>query len=156
MALVSTAFKPTTHGFRFINSFDFPYLFNASVPFLGTRSIGDVVIGLCGGMCCAAVDYFDANRPVPVDKDTDKIPLNLFRYLWTRQMDTLTMPVLERLFTWAVLDTRILAKIIARDEVPRLMSQIELRKTGGAGSDARTRLVKPHPESSGPGDCIFL
>jgi hypothetical protein len=128
MALVSTPFKPTTHGFRFVNYFDFPYLFNVSVPFLGTRSIGDVVIGLCGGMCSAALDYFEAQRPVPEDKETEKIPLSLFRYLWTRQMDTLSMPVLEKLFTWAILDTRIIARIIARDEVPRLMSRIDSGK----------------------------
>lgn len=128
MAHVSTPFKPTTHGFRFVNYFDFPYLFNASVPFLGTRSIGDVVIGLCGGMCFAALDYFEANRPVPTDKETEKIPLNLFRYLWTRQMDTLTMNVLEKLFTWAILDTRILARFIARDEIPRLMALIDSGK----------------------------
>jgi hypothetical protein len=46
MAHVSTTFNPLVHGFRFINRFDFPYLFNVNLPLIGSRGIGDIVIGL--------------------------------------------------------------------------------------------------------------
>jgi hypothetical protein len=125
MALVSTPFSPTTHGFRFINSFEFPYLFNISLPLLGPRSIGDVIIGLCGGMCCGALDYFQAGKNVPLERDVERIPLKLFRHLWARQLDTLNYSTLERLFTWAIMDTRLLSRLVARDEVPRLRQRID-------------------------------
>lgn len=125
MAPVTTSFKPITHGFRFVNAFQFPYLFNISLPLLGPRGIGDVMVGLCGGMCSASLDYFNDGRIPIQEKDVEKIPLDLFRYLWERQLDTLTTPVMEKLITWALLSTRTLAKKTADDEIPRLRSEID-------------------------------
>jgi hypothetical protein len=120
-----TNFSPKTHGFRFANSFDFPYLFNISLPLLGSRGIGDVVYGLCGGMCSAALDYFNASKGVPTVTSVENINLRLFRHLWTRQLDTLGMQVLEKLLTWAILDTRILARFVERDEIPKLRQRLD-------------------------------
>ena len=125
MAPIKTNFDADQHGFRFVNSFQFPYLFNISLPLLGPRGIGDVVVGLCGGMCCASLDYFNEGQAPIQERDVEKIPLKLFRYLWERQLDTMTHPVLEKLITWSLLSTRSLAKKTAEDEIPRLRSEIE-------------------------------
>jgi hypothetical protein len=128
MAHVSTTFNPLVHGFRFINRFDFPYLFNVNLPLIGSRGIGDIVIGLCGGMCASALDYYKAGVPVPTEPIVDNIELKLFRYLWNRQMDTLSTPVLERLLTWAIFDTRTLSRLVTRDEVPKLMQRLDAKQ----------------------------
>jgi hypothetical protein len=125
MAPITTAFDPLRHGFRFVNAFQFPYLFNISLPLLGPRGIGDVMVGLCGGMCSAALDYFNDGITPVEERDVEKIPLSLFRYLWERQLDTLTTPVMEKLITWSLLSTRALAKKTAEDEIPRLRSELD-------------------------------
>lgn len=125
MAVRNTRFNPVTHGFSFVNRFEFPYLFNVTLPFLGPRSIGDVILGLCGGMCAAALDYHYADLPVPEENDVEKIPLDLFRYLWSRQIDTLNFSTLERLLTWAILDTRILARLTANREIPAMLAKLD-------------------------------
>ncbi|MFN2196229.1 MAG: hypothetical protein ACK2UW_08920 [Anaerolineales bacterium] len=125
MAVVATKFDPQKHGFHFVNSFEFPYLFNISLPLLGPRSIGDIIIGLCGGMCSGALDYYHKDKTIPADTNTEKIPLSLFRYLWSRQLDTLSMPVLEKLFTWAIMDTRLLSRLTERNEIPKLRASID-------------------------------
>lgn len=125
METVKTRFIPQTHGFRFVNYFEFPYLFNVSLPFLGTRSIGDVVVGLCGGMCSAALDYWKARKPIPLEYNVENINMYLFRYLWLRQLDTLNFSTLEKLFTWALMDTRSLSRMTDREEIPRLRESLD-------------------------------
>jgi hypothetical protein len=125
MGLVSTNFNPPTHGFQFVNYFEFPDLFQVNLPFLPAKGLGELVYGLCGGMCSGALDYFNAGKQVPAEKEVDNIQLRLFRYLWVRQMNTLSPQVLEKLFTWVILDTRILARKIAQDEVPAVLQSID-------------------------------
>jgi hypothetical protein len=124
MTTASTNFDPKVHGFRFVNNFDFPNLFNMGLAFPGFRAIGEIVYGLCGGMCCAALDYYLDGKPVPVESNVDSISLKLFRYLWMRQLNTLTTSVLEKLLAWSFQDTRALHKKTAQDEVPAIMQSI--------------------------------
>jgi hypothetical protein len=125
MASVSTKFDPKDDGFRFENSFDFPVLFNMNLSFPAFKAIGDIVYGLCGGMCCAALDYHLAGKPVPTESEVNNISLKLFRYLWVRQLNTLSTSVLEKLFSWAIQDTRALHKKITKDEVPAVKLSID-------------------------------
>ncbi len=128
MAYTSTNFDPTIHGFQFVNSFDLPDLFvtNLSLPAVG--SLGDIVYGLCGGMCCAALDYYEEGKPVPVVNDVDDIPPELFNYLLIRQLDTLHAPVLKKIITWSITDTSSLAKKVAQWEIPKILSSIDSGK----------------------------
>lgn len=126
MTSVSTTFDPKVHGFRFINCFEFPDLFKINPSFPPFKFISEIVYGLCGGMCYTALDYYRAARLVPTESDVDNISLRLFRYLWTRQMDTLSLPVLEKLVAWVVLSTRPLHKKTGLEEAPAVMHSIDL------------------------------
>jgi hypothetical protein len=128
MTFISTNFNPSVHGFQFVNSFEFPHLFELNLPFPAVRGIGEIVYGLCGGMCCAALDYYEVGRQIPAEQEVDNLPLKLFRYLWIRQLDTLSTPVLEKIITWSILDTRNLAKKVAQEEIPTIMSSIDTGK----------------------------
>jgi len=44
--------------------------------------LDDLVIGLCGGMCFAALDYFNAHNAVPTEALVDAIPAKLRQYSW--------------------------------------------------------------------------
>jgi PAN domain len=51
----STRFNPSVHGMAFVNSFT-----NSFIPEFDVRTAG-----LCGGMVYTALDFYNANRPVP-------------------------------------------------------------------------------------------
>ena len=75
-APVLTSFAPATQGFGFANTF-----VNDFVPALDIRTGG-----LCGGMTYAALDFYNAHRPIPAQ---DYRPANgtaLQRYLYDRQV----------------------------------------------------------------------
>jgi hypothetical protein len=57
-------FLPSQDGFHFNNSFDPVPTVTIPTPF-GAISVGDASKGLCGGMVYAALDYFNAHRPIP-------------------------------------------------------------------------------------------
>jgi hypothetical protein len=125
MAFISTKFDPLVHGFKFVNRFDFPDLFKSTLTFFPHKGIGDILYGLCGGMCFAAIDYFQAGKPVIPEKNEELIPLYLFEFLWERQTDTLTWPVIERLVAWSIYSSTQMAKLMAKDEIPAVMKSID-------------------------------
>lgn len=60
-----TAFRPSTHGFRFANCFPSGTpVITVPTPF-GRIPIGNAAGGLCGGMVYAALDAFFSGTPVP-------------------------------------------------------------------------------------------
>jgi hypothetical protein len=128
MAYTSTNFDPTIHGFQFVNSFDLLDLFvtNLSLPAIG--SLGDIVYGLCGGMCCAALDYYEEGMPVPIITDVDDIPNNLLNHLKKRQLDTLSVSVLKKIVNWSISNTKDLGKKVAQEQIPAIMSSIDSGK----------------------------
>lgn len=123
MALM-TQFKPSQNGFKFINRFELPIFERvAHMMWLGDLR-ADLVYGLCGGMCSAALDFFHAQRPIPAVSQVEKIDLNLFFYLWERQLDTLDAGVLAKLFKWMAWSDRTLALKVAKDEYPKMKAQL--------------------------------
>ncbi len=81
-------FLPSTHGFRFLNSFAGYFLPFSPPAFMSSRKVGSKY-GLCGGMCAAAYDFALAGKPVPITLDVPRQGTRLQRYLFQRQMDSL-------------------------------------------------------------------
>ncbi len=81
-------FLPSTHGFRFANSFPGYFLPFSPPAFMSSGKVSSKY-GLCGGMCAAAYDYALASRPIPATVEVPKQGTRLHRYLFRRQMDSL-------------------------------------------------------------------
>jgi hypothetical protein len=127
MDSMKTNFQPKLNGFQFINSFDFPDFFQLKLPFLSlsAASLSDLIYGLCGGMCFAALDYYHAQISPPPYGTTDLIPWPYFLYLWQRQLDSLGKLVVPKIFEWMLSDDVTLARKINRWEVPKIMKQLK-------------------------------
>ena len=124
MALVQTPFVPKEHGFHFPNSFESAILSRIKLPVV-KPTLGELIYGLCGGMCFAALDYFYAKKPVPPTTKVDEINYKLFRYLWERQLDTIPAPILVKLVKWMVYaDSTVMRRVIA-EETPLLKASID-------------------------------
>ena len=88
-------------------------------------SLGDLVYGLCGGLCFAAIDYFNVKMPVPVYQNTDEIPWRYFLYFWQRQLHSLKKGVIPKLFKWMLTDDVSLARSVNRWEVPKILNRLK-------------------------------
>ena len=122
METVRTGFSAAVHGFRFANSFSLsdaviPRSLRRKPPFL---ALNDVVFGLCGGMCFAALDYFHQPNPIPGFTSVDELSLELLDYLWRRQWDGLRGGALAKVFTWTLRQDNSLARSVAGWEIPKL------------------------------------
>jgi hypothetical protein len=124
MTLVQTRFVPKEHGFHFPNSFETSILSRIKLP-LVKPTMGELMYGLCGGMCCAALDYYYAKKPVPTYTQVNEINYQLFHFLWDRQLDTLDASVLTKLIKWMLYaDSTVMRRTIT-DEVPPLRASID-------------------------------
>jgi hypothetical protein len=133
-----TQFNSTNNGFRFINRFELPIFERVrGMMWLGNLKT-DLVYGLCGGMCSAALDLYYAKRGLPTVDQIDKIDLGLFFYLWERQLDTLDADVLARLFKWMAWSDRTLALKVAREEWPKVKTKL------AGGNPVILALVRVH------------
>ena len=81
-------FLPSTHGFRFTNSFSGYFLPFSTPAFMGSKKVSSKY-GLCGGMCSAAYDFALAHRDIPQSSAIPNQGTRLQRYLFRRQMDSL-------------------------------------------------------------------
>jgi hypothetical protein len=80
-------FKPSVHGFKFINNFPgYPLPF--SIPNLPNLSTVGNDYGLCGGMSCAAYDFLLAGRSIASQTTVPAQASVLHQYLYRRQIDT--------------------------------------------------------------------
>ncbi|MGE5223289.1 MAG: SH3 domain-containing protein, partial [Omnitrophica WOR_2 bacterium] len=134
--MVTTNFSPVNNGFEFINSFELHIPIKYPMPFGGSIDLSSVVFGLCGGMCFAALDYYNAGVPRPADSDVKTIDPRLFTYLCGRQLDSLSIPVLLKVIQWMLLDDKTIALNMARYEVPKL------RKLLDSGQPAVLALIR--------------
>jgi hypothetical protein len=80
-------FLPSTHGFRFANSWPRSAARRWQVGFLEV-GVGDVGRGLCGGMVFAARDRFERGEPAAPDPETPAPGMPLFREIVDRQFDS--------------------------------------------------------------------
>ncbi len=81
-------FQPASHGFRFVNHFEGS---PSPVPLggLDNRLGVPTTYGLCGGMSFAAADFFLLRRQVPPADQPPAPGSPLFRYIQSRQTDSL-------------------------------------------------------------------
>lgn len=84
-------FRPSTHGFRFTNSWPDEPLKRINL-LIGTLPIGKASNGLCGGMCFAVRDYFEARRATPTMTVQPPDRSALRGYLIDRLIDSFDLP----------------------------------------------------------------
>lgn len=84
-------FRPSTHGFRFTNSWPDDPLKRIDLK-IGTLPIGKASNGLCGGMCYAVRDYFEARRAIPDQTVAPPDQSALRRYVIDRLIDSYDLP----------------------------------------------------------------
>lgn len=139
VALVRTRtdFSAQDHGFRFVNSFEFSLEFD--LPFASPIDLGNIIYGLCGGMCFAALDYFHAGRPIPDEATIPPTGSGLHRYLWQRQLDSLSLPVGPlKVIEWMLREDEDLGRQIARSELRKLRTRLD------RGDPAVLVLIRAH------------
>jgi len=165
MTRVQTRFKPGEHGFRFTNYFEFRFPVKYQLPFTGQLNLHEVVLGLCGGMCFSALDYFYASQMPPADDRPDKLSGKLFTYLCERQLDSLKIPVLIKILDWMLSDDKTVASRVNRYEVPKLRRLLDkgepavlcLIRVQGLGDPTRNHqvLATGYEEDPKTGDLII-
>jgi hypothetical protein len=109
-------FRPSLHGFRFVNSFT-----GTPLPLEGTgleKRLGlPDRFGLCGGMSFAAADYFLSGWTVPDISTPPERGSDLYDYLYRRQVSTLSPAGMQAL---------------------KFMEWMDLAEEGSDGTHART------------------
>jgi len=124
MTSVQTTFRPRLHGFRFRNSFSFSYKF--ALPLLGEVELGDITLGLCGGMCFAALDYLHAGCPVPAQSTVPAAGGQLRRYPTERQVHSLIPPKgVLKVLQWTAAEDAFVAGRTAGREFRKLRTRLE-------------------------------
>lgn len=119
MVNMQTTFFPQQNGFAFVNSFDLPQL---KIPVVRVFQPARFVVGLCGGMCYAALDYYYAQANVPSGGVVTEITPALRKYLYRRQMDSLAPVVMLRLVDWLLQDDEYVKQMTEEVELTRLFS----------------------------------
>jgi hypothetical protein len=124
MAKVSTGFTSKDDGFQFTNRFT--HRFEYKFPLIGEIDLGSLVIGLCGGMCFATLDYFQAGRGIPAQSQIPASGSNLRKYLERRQVDSLIPPRgVLKVLTWMVRSDRSIGGFTSRTEFRMLRTRIK-------------------------------
>lgn len=121
-------FQSLSNGFRFVNRFALPFSTDIRLPIVGEIDLSKVVYGLCGGMCFAALDYFNSGKPMPAYTQVDQLPPGYLSYLWERQLDSLGLVVLPRVIEWMLRSDKDVAVRVSRYEVPKLRRQLDQGK----------------------------
>lgn len=78
-----TRFDPALHGFKFVNSFKNIFI----------SEIDYTTSGLCGGMAYAALDYFNAGKPIPPQDFMPAEGMPLQSYIYGRQVNSIVANV---------------------------------------------------------------
>jgi hypothetical protein len=128
VAQTKSAFLSQQHGFKFVNSFPFPFSTSFKLPLVGQIDLGDIIYGLCGGMCFAALDYFYMDRHLPNYKRVDQLPTRYLLYLWNRQLDSFGLLTVPSVLEWMLRDDLDVALRTARYEVPKLRRSLDQSK----------------------------
>jgi hypothetical protein len=92
MTAVRTGFRPSVNGFRFCNAFPREPVLTLRRIGLPRVGLGNAAGGLCGGMVFAALDYFDAGRPVPTGAEPPSSGSALFRFVVRRLLASFRLP----------------------------------------------------------------
>jgi murein DD-endopeptidase MepM/ murein hydrolase activator NlpD/uncharacterized protein YgiM (DUF1202 family) len=125
MPFIKTKFSSDQQGFHFINSFHLDLPVKFQLPFGSQVDLSKVVFGLCGGMCFTALDYFNLGMLPLQAEDVKNIDRKLFVYLCERQLDSLKIPTLLKLFDWMMMEDRTLTTNLLRYEIPKLRRMLD-------------------------------
>jgi len=124
MPAVRTPFSPTLKGLHFVNSFNL--LPQRRLPKIGALNLDALkIIGLCGGMCFAALDYFHSGRAVPEILQVSDLSPTLLRYLKRRQSDSVPLSALLKLSRWVLKDDLQVGLLTVGREVPLLKQKLD-------------------------------
>ena len=132
--MTSTRFLPSTHGLKFPNYWPpgTPDLI-AHTP-LGNLRIGNANAGLCGGMCFAARDLFDAGLQPPPDIASPPPGSTLLTYLTRRLLASWDIPTgVLTYYRWAITPDHDslgglghgVARMTIQDQIPHLTKSID-------------------------------
>ena len=124
MTQILTPFTPQVNGFRFINRFD--ALPELKLPLIGPFDPGTLIIGLCGGMCYSALDYYHGGVPIPTEDKVEELPDPLLKMLYRRQTDSLTLRSLGKVFSWMLRGDAEVLQLTVDREIPRLVESIAM------------------------------
>ena len=125
MVKIQTPFSTHLHGFIFLNHFNLKLPIKYKLPIGGVIDLNDVTIGLCGGMCFTALDYYFSGLSRPEDKQPNQIDKKTLLYLCERQLDSLNLLVVLKFLEWMLLEEHTLAVRIARRELPRIRRSLD-------------------------------
>ncbi len=151
MTLVSTDFSVQHNAFRFVNRFQ--YSLGFELPFAGLIDMGQIIYGLCGGMCFGALDHFHAGVSIPSRETVPGVETALYDYLWDRQLDSLSLPMgVMKIFEWMLREDKDVWQRIARSEFPKLRRRINkgnpavlaLIRVGGIDDPTQNHQVVAH------------
>jgi hypothetical protein len=120
-AKVRTTFDPLVNGFKFVNRFPFEF----KLPLFKSIDLGEIVLGLCGGMCFGALDYYYAERSVPKHNRVKQLSEKYIGYLWDRQLDSLGLVVIPKVIEWMLRSDIDVGKRTARYEVAKLRKRLD-------------------------------
>lgn len=123
MPINRTRFLPNLHGYHFPNRFD--ALRPLDLPLIGPVDPGTLIIGLCGGMCFAALDDLAGGAPIPPYTQESDLPEPLLSRLYRRQTDSLNLRTLHRIFTSMLRGDEDLARLTRDQEIPHLRAMLD-------------------------------
>lgn len=143
MASVKTAFVPNKHGFKFKNQFTFTLEY--TLPLIGEIDLEDLMIGLCGGMCFTALDYFHSGIPIPSRQTVPSTGTELRKRLIRKQVQSLIPPDgIIKVLTWTVKDDSYVWRYTVGREFRKLRTRLNKREPAvlalirvGRGEDPR-------------------
>lgn len=122
-------FIPSLHGFAFANRFPGYILPSCVSSFPGISnflSSSQSCYGLCGGMCFAAYDFFNAQRTITSNNTIPKPGSPLYRYLYKRQLDSYGQfgKLIAKFAHWTVLSDSTVDRLTYY-ELNKVATQIE-------------------------------
>jgi hypothetical protein len=85
-------FLPSTHGFKFTNSFPKGSDIRLDLGPAGRLAVGDASHGVCGGMAFAVRDFFEAGLPIPSDTTPPDAGTPLYEFIVKRLLQSFDVP----------------------------------------------------------------
>jgi hypothetical protein len=124
LVAVRTRFFPQKHGFHFPNRFD---LISSVRLSTGAKfGLDTILIGLCGGMCFTALDYYLLEEPCPTCATTTELSPVFLKYIRRRQRDSVPLQTLRKIWDWVWTGDDRLRELTALIEFPRLRQMLDL------------------------------
>ena len=142
---VRTGFTAAEHGFKFENRFEFSASLSLKPISRSPVVLGKVVLGLCGGMCFAALDYFHAHKPIPTVASPEAITTELRNYLVERQLDSLAHGSVLKVLKWThEREDNDLAVSVAGWEARKLRDTVEPAVLALIRADSLSHVIDNH------------